>query len=57
MKQFNLKTSRRQWMALTAAACAAFSVGAQAQSAWPTTANRAAARRADRQRRFWMLYR
>ena len=36
MKQFNLKTSRRQWMALTAAACAAFSVGAQAQSAWPT---------------------
>ena len=36
MKQFNLKTSRRQWMALTAAACAAFGVGAQAQSTWPS---------------------
>jgi tripartite-type tricarboxylate transporter receptor subunit TctC len=35
MKQFNLKTSRRQWIALTAAACAAFSLGAQAQSTWP----------------------
>jgi hypothetical protein len=36
MKQFNLKTSRRQWMALTVAAWAAFSVGAQAQSTWPS---------------------
>jgi tripartite-type tricarboxylate transporter receptor subunit TctC len=36
MKQLNLKTSRRQWMVLSAAACAAFSFGAHAQSTWPT---------------------
>ncbi len=28
--------NRRQWMALTAAACAAMSLGVQAQSTWPT---------------------
>ena len=36
MKNFKRTSTRRQWMALTAAACAAFSVGAQAQSTWPT---------------------
>jgi tripartite-type tricarboxylate transporter receptor subunit TctC len=36
MTHFKTKSSRRQWMALTAAACAALSFGAQAQSTWPT---------------------
>ena len=36
MKQLKSNTSRRQWMAITAAACATFSFGAQAQSTWPT---------------------
>ena len=36
MKNFKTTSNRRQWMALTAAACAAFSFGAQAQSTWPT---------------------
>jgi len=36
MTNFKNTSSRRQWMALTAAACAAFSFGAQAQSTWPT---------------------
>ena len=36
MKNFKTRTTRRQWMALTAAACAALSFGVQAQSAWPT---------------------
>ena len=36
MKNFKPTSNRRQWMALTAAACAAFSFGAQAQSTWPT---------------------
>jgi tripartite-type tricarboxylate transporter receptor subunit TctC len=35
MKNFKTNSSRRQWMALTAAACAALSFGAQAQSTWP----------------------
>jgi tripartite-type tricarboxylate transporter receptor subunit TctC len=35
MKQLKSNTSRRQWMAITAAACAALSFGAQAQSTWP----------------------
>ena len=36
MKQFKTAPTRRQWLALTAAASAAFSVGVQAQSTWPT---------------------
>jgi tripartite-type tricarboxylate transporter receptor subunit TctC len=39
MKNFKTTSNRRQWLALTAAACAAcaaFSFGAQAQSTWPT---------------------
>ncbi len=36
MKNFKTTSTRRQWMTLTAAACAAFGVGAQAQSTWPT---------------------
>jgi len=36
MKNFKTTSTRRQWMALTAAACAAFSFGAQAQNTWPT---------------------
>ena len=36
MKNFKTNATRRQWMALTAAACAALSFGVQAQSAWPT---------------------
>jgi tripartite-type tricarboxylate transporter receptor subunit TctC len=36
MTHFKTNSSRRQWMALTAAACAALSFGAQAQSTWPT---------------------
>ena len=36
MKIFKFNPSRRQWMALTATACAAFGFGAQAQRTWPT---------------------
>jgi tripartite-type tricarboxylate transporter receptor subunit TctC len=36
MKNFKINSNRRQWMALTAAACAALSLGAHAQSTWPT---------------------
>jgi tripartite-type tricarboxylate transporter receptor subunit TctC len=36
MTNFKNTSTRRQWMALTAAACAVLSFGAQAQSAWPT---------------------
>ena len=36
MNHLKTNTSRRQWMALTAAACAAFSLGAQAQTTWPS---------------------
>jgi tripartite-type tricarboxylate transporter receptor subunit TctC len=36
MKIFNTSTSRRQWLALSAAACSALSFGVQAQTAWPT---------------------
>ncbi len=36
MKNFNTSTSRRQWLALSAVACAALSFGAHAQTAWPT---------------------
>ena len=36
MTKFNTRTSRRHWVALTAAACAAISFGVQAQSTWPT---------------------
>ena len=36
MKHFKTNTNRRQWMALTAAACTAWGMEAQAQSAWPT---------------------
>lgn len=36
MKNFKTTSTRRQWMTLTAAACAAFGVGAQAPSTWPT---------------------
>jgi tripartite-type tricarboxylate transporter receptor subunit TctC len=37
MNHFNIRSTRRHWMALTAAACAAFSsMGAHAQSTWPT---------------------
>ena len=36
MKLFNTPTHRRQWLALSAAACAAFSGGVQAQTTWPT---------------------
>lgn len=35
MKNFKTTSSRRQWLALTVAACAALSLGAQAQSTWP----------------------
>jgi tripartite-type tricarboxylate transporter receptor subunit TctC len=36
MENFKTNSNRRQWLALTAAACAALSFGAQAQSTWPT---------------------
>jgi len=36
MNHFKTASTRRQWLALTAAASAAFSVGVQAQSTWPT---------------------
>ena len=36
MKQLKLKTSRRDWMVLSAVACATFGLGAHAQSSWPT---------------------
>jgi len=36
MNHLKPKTNRRQWMTLTAAACAALSFGAHAQTAWPT---------------------
>jgi tripartite-type tricarboxylate transporter receptor subunit TctC len=36
MNHLKPKANRRQWMALTAAACAALSFGAHAQTAWPT---------------------
>lgn len=36
MNHLKTNASRRQWMALTAAACAAFSLGAQAQTTWPS---------------------
>jgi len=36
MQHSTLTHNRRQWMALITAVCAAFSLGAQAQSSWPT---------------------
>ena len=36
MNPIKSSTSRRQWMALSVAACAAMSFGVQAQSTWPT---------------------
>lgn len=35
MKHFKTNATRRQWISLTAAACAALSFGVQAQSTWP----------------------
>jgi len=36
MNHLKPKANRRKWMTLTAAACAALSFGAHAQTAWPT---------------------
>ncbi len=36
MNPIKSSTSRRQWMALSVAACAVVSFGVQAQSTWPT---------------------
>jgi tripartite-type tricarboxylate transporter receptor subunit TctC len=36
MKNLTTKSNRRQWLALISAACAALSLGVQAQNTWPT---------------------